>query len=79
LTAGALQKTINPQGAGELPQQVFEFKQEHPELYQSLFFNCGLEAKTESGNRILYYNCVTGPELKHYCALDLTRHHMKTR
>jgi hypothetical protein len=64
LTAGAMQKTISPQGAGELSQQVFEFKEEHPSLYQSLFKDCGWEVKAESGRSILYYNGITGPELK---------------
>ena len=64
LTAGAMQKTINPQGAGELSQQVYEFKQEHPALYQSLFVECGWEVKTENGRRFLYYNGITGIDLK---------------
>ena len=64
LTAGAMQKTINPQGAGELPVQVYEFKQKHPDLYQSLFADCGWEVKTENRKQYLYYDGVTGSELK---------------
>ncbi|MGF6092795.1 hypothetical protein [Pseudomonas sp. 18173] len=64
LTAGAMQKTINLQGAGELSQQVYEFKQEHPDLYQSLFMDCGWEVKTQNGKNYLYYDGVTGSELK---------------
>ncbi|MFK4076408.1 hypothetical protein ACI2KX_22045 [Ectopseudomonas khazarica] len=41
LTAGAMQKTINASGAGEFPQQVFDFKDRHPHLYIKLFENCG--------------------------------------
>lgn len=36
LTAGAMQKTINASGAGEFPQQVFDFKDRHPHLYIKL-------------------------------------------
>ena len=41
LTAGAMQKTINSSGSGEFLIQVFDFKVRHPQLYQSLFENCG--------------------------------------
>ncbi|SMQ95264.1 calcium-binding protein [Xanthomonas fragariae] len=64
LTAGAMQKTVNPQGAGELPIQVYEFQQEHPALYQSLFADCGWEVKDEGGKKYLYYDGKTGSELK---------------
>lgn len=40
-TLGAMQKTINPQGTGELPKQVWDFKQAHPAEYQTLFANRG--------------------------------------
>ena len=64
LTAGAMQKTINPQGSGELPQQVFEFKLANQDLYQKLFADCGWEVRAVSGGKYLYYNGVTGNELK---------------
>jgi hypothetical protein len=59
-----MQKTINPQGAGELPIQVYEFKKKYPDLYQSLFVDCGWEVKTEDRKQYLYYDGVTGNELK---------------
>lgn len=40
-TLGAMQKTINPQGTGELPKQVWDFKQANPDKYQSLFADRG--------------------------------------
>jgi len=64
LTAGAMQKTINPQGAGELPLQIYEFRREHPALYKSLFSDCGWKVKTEEAKNHLYYNGVTGNDLK---------------
>ena len=64
LTAGAMQKTINPQGAGELPKQVYEFMLENRKLYQSLFAGCGWEVKAEGAKYYLYYKGVTGSELK---------------
>lgn len=38
---GAMQKTINPQGTGELPKQVWDFRQENPAKYQTLFADRG--------------------------------------
>lgn len=64
LTAGAMQKTINPQGAGELPKQVYEFMLENRNLYQSIFVDCGWEVKAEGAKYYLYYKGVTGSELK---------------
>lgn len=64
LSVGAMQKTINPRGAGELPQQVYEFKCEHPDMYERLFFRCGWEVREERGVQYLYYDGVTGADLK---------------
>ncbi|RZF65156.1 hypothetical protein EWE75_07235 [Sphingomonas populi] len=41
VTVGAMQKTINPQGTGELARQVFEFSQSNPGAYASLFTDQG--------------------------------------
>lgn len=41
LTVGAMQKTINPQGKGEFPIQVQEFKKDYPAKYKELFEECG--------------------------------------
>lgn len=64
LSVGAMQKTINSRGAGELPQQVYEFRSEYPNAYESLFLKCGWEAREERGGHYLYYEGVTGAELK---------------
>lgn len=41
ISAGAMQKTVNPQGTGELPRQVWDFKEANPEKYQTLFADKG--------------------------------------
>lgn len=41
---GAMQKTINPAGNGELPRQVYEFSQSNPAAYQRLFESQGWTA-----------------------------------
>ncbi|UPQ82273.1 SH3 domain-containing protein [Pseudomonas knackmussii] len=72
LTAGAMQKTINSSGSGEFPIQVFDFKVRHPQLYQSLFENCGWSVEGPRTAAKMYYNQssltkdrrYTGPELK---------------
>lgn len=64
LSVGAMQKTINSQGSGELPQQVYEFKLAHPDLYEVLFLNCGWEVRAQGRVQYLYYEGVTGSELK---------------
>ncbi|MFC5698812.1 hypothetical protein ACFPU0_25135 [Pseudomonas sp. GCM10022186] len=41
LTAGAMQKTINPQGQGEFYEQILRFRNRHPARYSELFEECG--------------------------------------
>lgn len=41
VSLGAMQKTVNPQGTGELPRQVWDFKQANPDKYQALFADRG--------------------------------------
>lgn len=41
LTVGAMQKTVNPQGGGEFPTQVKEFKKSNLSKYIELFEDCG--------------------------------------
>ncbi len=41
ISAGAMQKTVNPQGTGELPRQVWDFKEAYPDKYQTLFADKG--------------------------------------
>lgn len=52
LTAGAMQKTVDPEGNGdEFPKQVAAFKQDFSDKYQTLFENCGWTVK----KGIMYY------------------------
>ena len=53
LTAGAMQKTINSAGYGELPIQIWEFKIDFPDKYKCYLEGCKweiLEEKTEHKN-----------------------------
>ncbi|CAF3586474.1 unnamed protein product, partial [Rotaria sp. Silwood2] len=61
LTAGAMQKTINPKGQGEFAQQVYEFKQQYPAAYKHLFEDC---VWIGSSRKIMSYKGVTGEALK---------------
>lgn len=64
LTAGAMQKTINPRGYGEFPAQVAAFKQKFPERYQQLFESCGWRVEQEARGWRMYYQGESGPNLK---------------
>jgi hypothetical protein len=73
LTAGAMQKTINPQGYGELSIQLWEFKQSYPDKFKELFENCGWTVKEieipQKNKTIIkkyqsHYNDKTGKDLK---------------
>lgn len=64
LTAGAMQKTINSNGFGQFPELVNKFKEKKPELYKSLFENCGWTVAVENSNARMYWNSITGKELK---------------
>jgi LysM repeat protein len=64
LTAGAMQKTIRVEGGGEFPQQVYEFGQEHPDLYKKLFVDHGWEVSDVNGTKTMSYKGVTGSALK---------------
>ena len=64
LTAGAMQKTINIEGGGELPVQIFQFREEYPELYASLFESCGWEIHGDGRNVRIFYQGVTGEQLR---------------
>jgi hypothetical protein len=68
VSIGAMQKTVNPQGYGELPIQIWEFGLEFPEKYKSLLLNCGwrVEEETEDENKKeitpiykIYYNDIS--------------------
>ncbi|MDE1714406.1 hypothetical protein PWG14_17995 (plasmid) [Chromobacterium amazonense] len=64
LTAGAMQKTINSEGFGQFPELVNKFKEKKPDLYKSLFENCGWTVEIESSNARMYWNKLTAKELK---------------
>ena len=73
LTAGAMQKTINPEGYGELSIQLWEFKQGYPDKFKELFENCGWKVKEieipQKNKTVIkkyqsYYNDKTGKDLK---------------
>lgn len=67
LTAGAMQKTVNPQGKGELPIQIEEFKKDHPKKYKSLFEDCGWTVD----NKTIYYKNLRDKEAKKITGKDL--------
>ncbi|WP_294199465.1 hypothetical protein [uncultured Chryseobacterium sp.] len=74
ITVGAMQKTINSDGYGELSKQFWDFKQENPIDFKVLMENCGWnvkqeEEKNKKGEIVrfkykAYYNDKTGKELK---------------
>nr|WP_260416116.1 hypothetical protein [Pseudomonas cichorii] len=55
ITAGAMQKTINSQGAGELPIQVNKFKNLYPDEYIELFESQGWYLDLSSPEPKMYY------------------------
>lgn len=70
LSAGAMQKTVTPDGFGEFPAQVGDFSKEHSVLYEELFLNCGWSVIDEGGKWRIYYSssevgehAITGVEL----------------
>ena len=64
VSVGAMQKTINPDGNGEFPIQMAEFKNEYPERFKHLFENCGWTVTQEKGKWRAYYNGETGAVLQ---------------
>src|SRR3990167_7579304 len=66
-----MQKTINPSGAGEFPIQVFDFKERYPNLYTSLFENCGWTVKGPRARAKMYYKNSTLTEGNEYTGADL--------
>jgi len=64
MTAGAMQKTINPKGQGELPIQMNRFKELHPNLFQKYFKCCGWDVVKVSNKYTAYYKNKTGKDLK---------------
>lgn len=64
LSAGAMQKTISSSGAGEFPIQVWEFKLSHEQKYEIFLKKCNWEVREENHEYRMYYDGVTGEELK---------------
>lgn len=68
-SAGAMQKTVTPEGYGELPQQIAEFKNGNPGLFEEIFGQCGWSIEQERGPRNYYSSSdtenrkITGQEL----------------
>jgi hypothetical protein len=54
-SAGAMQKTVNPEGFGELPQQIMEFKTDNPALFDELFTICGWSIEKDGIGARIYY------------------------
>jgi hypothetical protein len=67
LTLGAMQKTVNRSGGGELSDQLAAFKKKDPDSYQRLFADHGW---TEENGKTYYQNAdgtkYTGAELQAY-------------
>ncbi|UJR17216.1 hypothetical protein I4U23_004111 [Adineta vaga] len=63
VTAGAMQKIIGNTGGGEFEKQVYEFKQEHPQVYNEKFEKCGWSV---SSTKQMSFRGKTGSTLKQY-------------
>lgn len=55
ITAGAMQKTINPDGEGELPIQVKKFKELYPDEFFELFESQGWYLDISAAKPRMYY------------------------
>jgi hypothetical protein len=72
VTAGAMQKTINSSGNGELPAQVAQFKKSNEVEYRNLFERCGWTVEGVGIRSTMYYSHsnltggekITGEKLK---------------
>lgn len=63
-TAGAMQKTIAPNGKGELSTQMADFKAKYPQLFTQYFSNCGWDVTGTGSNAIASYNGLQGQAFK---------------
>uniref|UniRef100_UPI00262644F9 DUF4280 domain-containing protein n=1 Tax=uncultured Cytophaga sp. TaxID=160238 RepID=UPI00262644F9 len=84
VTVGAMQKTMNPQGYGEFPIQMWEFKKEFPERFIILFSNCGWDVKEEvQKNKTIqyraYYQNITGSDLKSNIRAGFEKNNFKSK
>jgi hypothetical protein len=88
LTAGAMQKTVNPIGLGEFPTQVADFRAEDEATYQELFERCGWSVDGTGRSAMMYYTHpvltngkkITGKDLKDIiragCSTDTYKHRL---
>lgn len=76
VSAGAMQKTINSQGTGELPKQMKKFKDNYPLEFKKYFENCGWSLQVKNNKdvqafftheRLTQGKPTTGIELKALC------------
>lgn len=72
VSAGAMQKTVNSHGTGEFPVQVWQFKIDHPKLYEKHFQNSGWTVEKQKNGVTMYYNGQTGKDLKDILRKDFT-------
>lgn len=72
VSIGSMQKTVNQQGTGELPIQIWEFSLMFPKKYKSILLNCGWKVEEETsedknGKEVveykIYYNNISENEL----------------
>lgn len=76
VTAGAMQKTINSIGTGELPKQMKKFKDNYPSEFKKYFENCGWSLQVKNNKEVQAFftherltqgKPITGRELKALC------------
>ena len=76
VTAGAIQKTINSIGTGELPKQMKKFKDNYPSEFKKYFENCGWSLQVKNNKEVQAFftherltqgKPITGRELKALC------------
>ncbi|WP_125940140.1 hypothetical protein [Neisseria dumasiana] len=76
VTAGAMQKTINSKGTGELPIQMKKFKDKYPDEFKKYFEVCGWSVRVNENKEVQAFfthekltkgKSVTGAELKALC------------
>ena len=63
VSAGAMQKIVGNSGGDELESQIYEFKQENPQIYDQQFEQCGWSI---SSNKVLSFKGKTGSTLRAY-------------
>ncbi|MCF2218469.1 hypothetical protein H9Q08_04045 [Chryseobacterium sp. PS-8] len=75
-SAGAMQKTVNTDGEGEFPIQLYEFNMSFPEKASKLE-KCGWKVEAKDNKYIISYNGISGKELKNYIRDGFTKESFK--